>query len=161
MDSEAKIIIAFLFNRSGKNELKESEIYLPLSIELGWFSTKKSHEFVNHALKQKLLIKKEGMLTPNFDIEKIKVPIGFYPSKKTFVNGGKIEENNVMDTIVHRIVEKKNQDRKEIIEEIKQTALEKNILPEVAALLVAKEYNIDIGNSFEPVENKILRENEE
>lgn len=161
MDSEAKIIIAFLFNRSGKNELKESEIYLPLSIELGWFSTIKSHEFVNNALKQKLLIKKEGMLTPSFDIEKIKVPIGFYPSKKTFVNGGKIEENNVMDTIVNLIVEKKNQDRKEIIEEIKQTALEKNVLPEVAALLVAKEYNIDIGNSFEPVENKILRENEE
>ena len=161
MDSEAEIIIAFLFNRSGKNELKESEIYLPLSIELGWFSTKESHEFVNHALKQKLLIKKEGILTPSFDIEKIKVPIGFYPLKKTFVNGGKIEENKVMDIIVHLIVEKKNQDRKEIIEEIKQTALKKNILPEVAALLVAKEYNIDIEDSFEPVENKLLRESEE
>ena len=161
MDSEAEIIIAFLFNRSGKNELKESEIYLPLSIELGWFSTKEAHELVQHALKQKLLIKKDGLLTPSFDIEKINVPIGFYPSKKTFVNGGKIEENNVMDTIVHRIVEKKNQDHKEIIEEIKQVASEKNILPEVAALLVAKECNIDIEDGFEPVENKILRENEE
>ncbi|MCK4332143.1 MAG: DUF2240 family protein [Thermoplasmatales archaeon] len=161
MDSEVKIIIAFLFNRSGKNELKESEIYLPLSIELGWFSTKEAHELVQYALKQKLLIKKDGLLTPSFDIEKINVPIGFYPSKKTFVNGGKIEENNVMDTIVHRIVEKKNQDRKEIIGEIKQVASEKNILPEVAALLVAKECNIDIEDGFEPVENKILRENEE
>ena len=161
MDSEVKIIIAFLFNRSGKNELKESEIYLPLSIELGWFSTKEAHELVQYALKQKLLIKKDGLLTPSFDIEKINVPIGFYPSKKTFVNGGKIKENNVMDTIVHRIVEKKNQDHKEIIEEIKQVASEKNILPEVAALLVAKECNIDIEDGFEPVENKILRENEE
>ena len=161
MDSEVKIIIAFLFNRSGKNELKESEIYLPLSIELGWFSTKEAHELVQYALKQKLLIKKDGLLTPSFDIEKINVPIGFYPSKKTFVNGGKIEENNVMDTIVHRIVEKKNQDHKEIIGEIKQVASEKNILPEVAALLVAKECNIDIEDGFESVENKILRENEE
>ena len=42
-----------------------------------------------------------------------------------------------------------------------QVASEKNILPEVAALLVGKECNVDIKDSFELVENKILRENEE
>ena len=162
MDSEAKIIIAFLFKRSGKNELKEGEIYLPLSIELGWFSTRESHEFVIHALNQKLLIKKDGLLTPSFNIEKINIPLGFYPSKKTFAKEEKAEEkNNVMDIIVHRIVEKKKQDDKKIIEEIKQIASEKNILLEAAALLFAKECNIDIEDIFEFVENKMLRENEE
>lgn len=161
MDSEAEIIIAFLFKRSGKNELKETEIYLPLSIDLGWFSTRESHEFMTHALNQKLLIKKDGLLTPNFDIEKINIPLGFYPSKKTFAKVERIEEeNNVMDTIVHRIVEKKNQEHKKIIGEIKQISSEKNVLLEVAALLFAKECDIDIEDSFEFVENKILRENE-
>lgn len=164
MNSEAKIIIAFLFKHSGKKKLKEAEIYLPLSIELRWFSTKESHEFVNHALMQKLLIKKEDLLIPSFDIEKINIPIGFYPSKKIFAEEkNEIKENktNVIDTIICRIIEKKNQDRKEIIEEITQITLEKNVRPEVAALLVGKECNVDIKDSFELVENKILRENEE
>ena len=164
MNSEAKIIIAFLFKHIGKKMLKEAEIYLPLSIELRWFSTKESHEFVNHALRQKLLIKKEDLLIPSFDIEKINIPIGFYPSKKIFAeekNEVKENKTNVIDTIICRIIEKKNQDRKEIIEEITQIALEKNVRPEVAALLVGKECNVDIKDSFELVENKILRENEE
>jgi len=131
---------------------------------LGWFSTKESHEFVNNALKQKLLIRKEDLLNPSFDIGKISIPIGFYPSKKNFSEEkNELKENNinVIDTIICRIIEKKNQDRKEIIEEITHIALEKNVRPEVAALLVGKECNVDIKDSFELVENKILRENEE
>ena len=162
MNSDAKIIIAFLFKRSGKSELKEAEIYLPLSIELGWFSTKESHEFLNNALKQRLLIKKDGLLTPSFDIEKIIIPIGFYPSKKILVKREKVEEeNNVIDTIVYRIAEKKNQSHKETIEMIRKMTSEKNIIPEVAALLVGKIYDIDIEDSFNMVEDKIFRENEE
>ena len=62
MESESKIVLAFLFKRSGKNMLKESDIYLPLSLELGWFSSTQAQEFVKHALNEKLLIKKENHL---------------------------------------------------------------------------------------------------
>lgn len=82
MDTEAKIIIAFLFNRSGKPVLKESELYLPLSMELGWFSTKEAAEFVSYAVAQGLLAKKDGDLHPTFPIEAITVPVGFTPKKK-------------------------------------------------------------------------------
>ena len=51
MNSEVQIIISFLFKRSGKNKLKESEIYLSLSLELGWFSARESREFVTYALQ--------------------------------------------------------------------------------------------------------------
>ncbi|UCD13097.1 MAG: DUF2240 family protein [Thermoplasmatales archaeon] len=161
MEFEEKIIIAFLFKRSGKNKLKESEIYLPLSLELGWFSAKEARQFVDHALEQKLLIKKDGGLTPSFSVEKINVPIGFSPSKTIFMKKDKGEKNNVMYAIVHRIGEKTNRYPEEIVDEVIQKASEKNILPEVAALLVAKDHNIDIEDILEHVENKILRENEE
>ena len=161
MDSEAEIIIAFLFKRSGKNKLKESEIYLPLSIELRWFSTKEAHEFIKYAIKQKLLTKKGDLLTPSFDIEKINVPFGFYPSKKIFVEEKSLKKENVMDTLVPRIFEKTKQTHKEVLGQISQFESEKNIIPEVAALLVAKEYDIKIDDIFEIIENKIFRENEE
>jgi len=166
MESEAKITIAFLFKHSGKNELKDSEIYLPLSIELDWFSTKEAHQFVKYALKQKLLIRKDGLLTPSFDIKNIDIPVGFSPTKKTFVSVDRLEEennikNNITDTIAHRIGEKTNQDPEDIADEIKQVALEKNVFPEVASLLIARGHDIVIEDAFEPVKNEIFRENEE
>ena len=155
MDSEAKIIISFLFKRSGKNELKETEIYLPLSIELGWFSNRESIEFVKHALKQKLLIKKGDLVEPSFDIQKIDIPVGFYPSKTSFEaeDDSKTgeEQENVLDMIIHTIVEKTKQDEKEIIEKIREIREEKSILPEVAALLIAKDCDIDVKRSYHKI----------
>ncbi len=157
MNSEAEIVIAFLFKRSGKKELTESEIYLPLSIDLGWFTTIESHEFIDYALKQKLLIKKGNFLNPNFDVEQIHIPLGFSPSKKTFLKKEKSEkDNDIIDTIAKKIVENKNQDYNMIIEKIKKIAKEKKIIQEVAVLLVAKQNNIDIEDYIKNVEKKIL-----
>lgn len=165
MNSEAHTIISFLFKRSGKNKLKESEIYLPLSLELGWFSARESREFVTYALQQKLLVKKEGVLTPIFDVEKITAPIGFYPSKKSFTvekpESKEDEEQDVVDVVVQRIVEKTDKEPKDIFEEIKQAEAEKNIISEVAVLLVAKKYNIDVKDCFDSAEDAVFRENEE
>lgn len=161
MDSEEEIVIAFLFKRSGKSKLKESEIYLPLSLELGWFPTKDARQFIEYAIKQKLLTKKEGLLTPSFDVEKIDIPVGFSPSKSTFnVEESKVEED-VFQKIVNRIIEKTNHTYEEIIKEIKQIQEEKKIIPEVAALLLAKEFNIYVEDSFDAVEKIIFRENVE
>jgi len=165
VNSEAHTIISFLFKRSGKNKLKESEIYLPLSLELGWFSARESREFVTYALQQKLLVKKEGLLTPIFDVEKITAPIGFYPSKKSFMveksESKEDEEQDVVDVVVQRIVEKTDKESKDIFEEVKQAEAEKNIISEVAVLLVAKKYNIDVKDCFDSAEDAVFRENEE
>ena len=165
MDSEAGIIIAFLFKRSGKTELKESDIYLPLSIELGWFSSQQAHDFVKRALKQKLLIKKGGLITPNFDVEKINIPVGFYPSGTSFEPGDRIvteeKQEDILDMIVRFIVEKTGQDERSIIAKIREIESEKSVLPEVAALVVAKEYGVDAEDFFERVENILFRGNGE
>ena len=164
MNTEASIIISFLFKRSGKDKLKESEIYLPLSLELGWFSAREAKEFVTYALQQKLLVKKDGLLTPSFDVEKTTVPVGFYPTEKTFAvekTESKEEEQNIIDVIVKQIVEKTGKELKDIFEAIKHVEAEKNILPEVAVLLVAKEYGVAVNGYFSSVEKAIFKGNEE
>ena len=55
MNSEWEIIIAFLFKRSGREELSFSDLYLTLSIDLNWFTPEDAKAFVNMAIKQKLL----------------------------------------------------------------------------------------------------------
>jgi len=162
MDSEAKIIIAFLFNRSGKTELKDSELYLPLSMELGWLSAKESQEFIRYAIKHELLIKKNGLLQPNYAYEKVVIPLGFTPSKKYFVGKkDELKEDDIIDRIAIKISALTNYNQKEILEEIKQEEKEKNLFSEVAALYVARKYSIDITDWYDSVEKILIKENRE
>lgn len=160
MDSEREIIISFLFKRSGKESLRFSDIYLALSMDLNWFTPEDAKAFVNTAVKQKLLTKKGDLIKPNFDIKKIDVPVGFYPSKLVFEEKEeKIaeKEKDVLSEIVQRIVKETNLNERQVTEKINVIAKEKNIAEEVAALLIGKEYSIKFNDSLEEIEEKILK----
>jgi hypothetical protein len=162
MTSEVETIIAFLFKRSGKEELTPSDLYLPLSMDLQWFTPNQAKTFVNMALQQKLLIKNEGKLKPSFDYEKIVVPVGFRPSKKPIEEKEVKEEKlDAIKTIINRIVEKTGLDEKSVIEKIKDFEKEKNIRLEVATLLFSKEYDVDVDDCFDEIEEKLFRESKE
>jgi hypothetical protein len=162
MDTEAKIIIAFLFNRSGKPALTESEVYLPLSMELGWFSMSEAQEFVAFAVTQGFLEKKDGMLQPSFPIETITIPVGFTPRKKTFPKKKKqAKEEPVLDAIVSSICEKTGRDSREVHEEIARVASEKKIIPEVAALCVARAQQLSLDEWYDAVEKALVKGNTE
>jgi len=131
-------------------------------MELGWLSTKESQEFVKYALKQELLVKKEGLVHPNFPVEKITIPVGFTPSKRLFsetISQQKTE--HVLDAIVMEIGKKTNRKQAEILDEITQEGQEKKLLPEVAALSVARKYNLDVTEWYDLVETILLRGNTE
>jgi len=165
MPPEAEIIIAFLFKRSGKSKLSFSDLYLNLSMDLNWFTPEHAKDFVNLALKQKLLTKKGESIQPNFDYDKIVVPVGFTPSKRVLdvkkVKKHDKKEETVLKKIVKRVVEKTDLDECQAIEKINTTAKEKNITMEVAALLIGKEYDISLEEFFEEIEEKIFAENRE
>jgi hypothetical protein len=157
MDSEAKIILAFLFKRSGKNALKESELYLPLSMELGWFSSKEAQDFVTYAVTKGLLVKKDTELHPNFPLEKITIPTGFSPTKKLFTEKSVDKKTgSILDDIIGEIQKKTNRDAEEHLQEIKHVAQEKNMLLEVAALYIARQYDVDISGLVDRVEMNIF-----
>jgi hypothetical protein len=160
MESEAKIVIAFLFNRSGKTGLKDAELYLPLSMELGWLSSKESQQFVKYAIKQDLLVRNEGLLYPNFPFKKITIPVGFIPSKELFSEKTtEKKEEYIIEGIATQISMQINQSKNEILEEIKHEEKEKNLFPEVASLYVARKHGVDIADWCNPVEKILIKEN--
>jgi len=159
MATDAEITIAFLFKRSGKQKLKLSELYLPMSMELNWFSPQDANEFVKQAVKHNLLEEKEGLVTPNFDIEKITVPVGFHPTQNTFVIKEKVEKKEGKDlvfTLIQKICKNTDLDEKAVLGKIKSLSQEKNINYEVAALLVGKEYDVVLEDFYEQIEKRIL-----
>ena len=161
MESDAEITIAFVFKRSGKQTLKFSEFYLPLSMELNWFSPQEARDFAKLALKHKLLQEKEGGIEPNFDIEKVKIPVGFRPTKKVFEIkekaevGKEVKEGNLLEKIAKSISEKTELDEKGIINEAIKISEEKNITIEVAALLIGKDHEIVLDEFHNDIKGNI------
>ncbi len=159
--SEVEIILAFVFNRSGKNELNISDLYLILSMDLKWFSPKSGRDFISSAIHQKLLQKKGEAVKPNFDYRKVNIPVGFHPSKKPIEkkeDSVKNEQVDFLKIIINKILEKTNQKRTELENKIMTLSKEKDVTPEVAALLISKEYEIKILECFDDVESGIFRE---
>lgn len=158
MESDAEITIAFIFKRSGKQKLKPLEFYLPLSMQLNWFSPQEAKDFVKIAIKQKLLKEKEGSIEPTFDVNQVKIPVGFRPTKQFFEIKEKPDEkveHSLLEEIVEAISRKTDLDKKTIIEKIKQIEQEKNITFEVAALLFGKEYDIVLEKFYEKIKENI------
>jgi len=163
MESENKIIIAFLFKRSGKENLSYSDLYLTLSMDLNWFTPDDAKAFIDSALEKKLLIQKDKLVKPNFNVEDITVPIGFHPEKQ--ISGKKEkrthEKQNILATMINRIAEKTNLDEETLKKKIKTIEDEKAVTPEVAALLLGKDHDISLEDFFEETEKKIFKENKE
>jgi len=159
MASENEIIIAFLFKRSGKEKMSFSELYLNLSMDLNWFSPEDAKKFLNDAINKKLLKKEDDQISLSFDINKITIPLGFSPSKRKFSekkNQEVAQDVNILNQIVKRICEKTNLKEKQIIDRINKISEEKTIKEEIAALLVGKEYEIEINDFFKEIEDKII-----
>ena len=159
MNHEAENIITFLFKRSGKKTMTFSEIYLTLSMDLNWFTPQDAKTFVNTAIQQKLLTKKDDMIRPGFDIQNIQIAVGFQPSKtilkKEETQKKTTEEKQELINLMIAEIAKQTKNKKEKIKsEIQKTSEEKNIKPEVAALLVGKQHNLLLESFFKQVEEK-------
>jgi hypothetical protein len=133
-----------------------SEIYLNLSMELNWFTPDDAKKLINYSLKKKYLSKKDDLIIPNFEINKIEIPIGFVPSNQIQFNDEKKYFNDneeILNEIINRIINKTNFSYEDMREKIKFTSNEKNIYEEIAALIIAKEYEIELEDLYENIEN--------
>ena len=134
-------LIAFLFQTTGKDRLTEKEIYMILSFKLGWLTPAEGKKAIQKAL-EKNLIKKEGEeIIPNFDYRSIDIPFEFKFDAKML----EVEED-LYSKIVARVVKSKNIGEKKVREEIEELAEKNDIYKEVAALVIAKRYGLDIDD---------------
>lgn len=159
MSSEAEIILTFIYKRSGKKELKDSEIYLPLSLELGWFNNKEARSFVEHSIKNEILIEKNNLLFPNFDMSKVEIPIGFRPSNNLFESVDNKTNQDLESIILTRIGENTKLNLNKIKIEIEEIASKMNVLFIVAAAYYAKQNKVDISDLYDQIKESIFTKN--
>jgi len=142
MMEKLKQLIAFLFQRSGKEILKDSEIYAALSYELGWLTPAQSMGLIEDCLKKGLLVVEEEGYKPAFDYADMELPLGFK------IDGSVVEipssDNEILSAVVSEIA-KKGINENSARDAITRKAEKEHIIPEVAALIVAKEHGIDVS----------------
>lgn len=147
-----KQLIAFLFQRSGKGTLKDSEIYAALSYELGWLTPAQSMGLIEDCLKKGLLVAEEEGYKPAFDYANMEIPLGFK------IDGSMVEipssGNEILPAIISEIV-KKGVSENSARDAIMKKAEKEHIIPEVAALIVAKEHDVDVSSFIKDAWNVI------
>ncbi len=163
MNNDYKIIIAFLYTRAGKKEMSFSEFYLSLSMDLKWFTLNNAKMFTQKSIENNLLKLEKEVLKPNFDVDKIRIPIGYYPPKNVLsLKELKKEivqikpEEDTLEIIIKKIVDKSNLDKKTILNQIKELEKEKNLTSEIAAILLGKEYTLDFKEILEKIQRNFL-----
>ena len=146
--------IAYLFQRKGKDVLSEKELILSASMDLGWFSPDDAKQLVDVCLELKLLKGVENGFTPTFDHKSLSIPIDFTPGKNIL----QLESQEpLLLSIVRNIDEKTQLGRNKIMAEVnkKQDALGVEI--EVAAILIAKKYGVDVSGFLREAELEIFK----
>jgi hypothetical protein len=149
--------LAYLFQRKGKDVLSENELILSASMDLGWFSPDEMKQLIDVCLELKLLSRADQGLKPNFDYRSLSIPLDFTPSKNILEMES---QEPLLLSIVRSIDEKTGLGRNNIIAEInkKQSSLDVEI--EVAAILIAKYYDVDISGFLRETEAEIFKRTE-
>ena len=150
---DLKKLIAFVFQRSGKEKMKEKEFYMTLSFELGWLTPGEGMKVIERSLAAGLLKKDGEEIIPNFDYKKEEVPLGFKFDSKMLEE----MEKDLLSKILGEILKESKIGEKKIRDEIRKMAEDLNICPEIAALLLAKKTGMDVGKFLEEAKEFVNR----
>ncbi len=123
------------FKSKGKESMKKPELVMTLAFDLGLFSPEEAKRVVDLAIERGWLVGDEE-LHPKF------------------------EEKGVFDRIVQEIAEKTGKSFEEVVAMInkRQEELGNLLSVEVVALLVAKEFGIDVRGYIDEVEKRVLNQ---
>jgi hypothetical protein len=150
---ELETCLAVLFKRKGKNVLTEREFLFAASLDFRWFSPKEAQALLDVALKRGLIARVEDYVKPTFDYKDVEAPLSFRPSKEVLV--GEKEELSLFAQLLQMISEKGGLKKRDAVARINKVQERLGIDVEVAALIVAKELQIDVTPFYDPVRNEI------
>ncbi len=139
-----KEVIAFLYNRAGKEELTAQELRLAMSMDLRWFSPKEAEEIVDLFQNKRLLIRKgSGGLRPSFKYKNLTIDRDLHPTKEELLGGSGDEPLFVR--MVGHITDRADEEKRNVISRVNRKAGEMGIEVEAAVMLVGDEMGVDMS----------------
>jgi len=156
MTAELKKCITAIFRRKGKELLGEHEFVYAASMDLHWFKPRDAQKLLEVALREGLLKLSSGMLSPTFELVDDGMKPDYRPSDNLIESHSKPEAKDPFTDITGKIATVTKLPKKEIVAKINKAREKMNVEVEVAALLVARGYGIDVLEEIAMVEQRIL-----
>jgi len=128
--------VATPFKKRGKKSMKISDFIFALSLDLKWGSPEKVRALLREAEAEGMVRMDGEMVSAEFDLEGVDVPLGFKPST----------EEGILDQGIRLITSQTGMSRKEVIAlaNEKQDSLKKLVELDAVVLLLAREMGIDV-----------------
>lgn len=136
--SELTYTVSMPFKRKGKEQLKDMEFVMALSMDLKWFTPEQAKSVLSEAQRSGLLKRDGELVRPSFDLSKIEIPSGFKPQTVA------IEKKTVFEKVIERIITSTGVEKRKVVSMInkKQEEFSKHVVIEVSAILVAIENGV-------------------
>ncbi len=151
--SELEIAISQLFLKKGKSSLTEKEFVFAASLDLRWYTPKEAQAFLDIGVESELLALDGNKVKPTFDYKSVNVPRGYAPT--TELLQASVKPKGIFLKIVDQISTSKDIPSKDVISLVNQAQDRMGVDVEVAALIVARKYGLDISEYLDSVEEDI------
>ena len=151
--SELEIALSQLFQKKGKGSLTEKEFVFAASLDLRWFTPKEAQKFLDIGIESELLALDGDKVKATFDYKGVNIPKGYAPNTELLQSS--VKPKGVFLKIVDQISTSKDIPSKDIISLVNQTQDRMGIDVEVAALIVARRYGMNISEYLDSVEEDI------
>lgn len=137
---DLKRTIALLFRRKGRERMTEREFVLSASMDLRWFPPKEAQKLMDLSVKKGLLTIEGGGLEPTFDLKGVEVPLTFVPTPEVLQ-----DEGDLFDRILDEVANAASVVRKDLVARVNALRERMGIYPEVAALVAARERDVNVS----------------
>jgi len=145
MIEEVKRVIAFVFQKKGKERMTEKDFYMILSFEMGWLTPGEGLKIVEYGVQHNLLEKEGDEIYPTFDYKSVEIPLGFkFDTKKL-----QELEKGLIPRIIGKVMKERKRGERSLRDEIRKLSEELGIYPEIAALLLARKSGVNIEEFME------------
>jgi hypothetical protein len=162
---ELKLVVSTPFKKNLAVSLSEKDFERSLAFDLKWFSPNFVSKLKARALEIGLLSLNNGVLTPAFDLESIRLPHAFKPSENFLESQEKLEgktsslkEEISFEQVLEFISADTGVNRQKLASEISsmQERLFYLVDIRVVALFVARKFGCNIEGIFEKVSRSVL-----
>ena len=165
--SELEVCAAALFLSKGKDVVTEKEFSMTIAMDLRWMSKPTADGLLKLLTAENVVTVKDGYVRPTFDINSVKVPLGFKPGedvKKRASDAGSSKSAKPaapkdVFSVMKSLAAEHGIEGKDFMAKCREISKTLGITQTAAGLVVLNEAGVDVSNLTADVE-KDIRENQ-
>lgn len=156
MTEELKKCLTLIFRCKGTDSLSTPDFVYAASMNLHWFPPKDAQKLLEIALSEKLLKISEGKVSPTFQLLEENMELDYRPSSDLLKSHTVLEKKDLFSEITEKIITEAKLSKKEAVARINKMRERMGVDTEVAALLVARSFGIDIDEEISTATRQML-----